>query len=786
MAENQIPDPHFDVFLSYNSSDRKAVIEIGEALKQQGLKVWLDVWELVPGRPWQDALESIIQTARSAAVFVGPSGLGPWQEPEMRALLTQFVKRESSVIPVLLPGIKHAPDLPLFLQAFTWVDIRGGVNKTGIGSLIWGITGIKPEVAPNPKYRSLSEKELGEKLHRLLIQKSELANAKADLSEINSRILKLKRKQRDGPNLNPGEFLGDNRFRLLGIIGDGGFSTVWKAFDMSFERMVALKVLHGQYARGTIKKQRFFRGAKQMAKFSHPNIVEVFEPKGEYRGFFYFAMEYVEGTDLQRLVQEKGALAVEEMVRIVSLVGNGLSHAHQRDVIHRDVKPSNILVDLAGRVKLTDFDLVKAADTTGGTRLGGLGTYGYAAPELGTDASSADHRSDIYGLAMTAIFALLGQDLSPFIHDGVGNSVKSLQCQDSVRQVLARGIAREAAHRYPTVAAFCEALGAALNEPRKEASVPKPIPAKPHPLAGQREMQKVLTPEEKDYWVRVEPGTFQMGDDPRNHDGHELDNLVKITQGYWMGCVPVTNSVFKKFIIADGYKNQRWWDQEGWDWLQLKGEEFDRWYLNLKTVFRKKPLFSKEFYCPSTKPMYWDEPKFRGANHPVVGINRYEANAFCNWLSDHLSNLIEESFGKNLRVSLPTEVQWEYAAQGKAGREFPWGNGEPNRYRANYQEFYNGTTRVGNLFLGATPDGCFDLAGNVWEWCLDFWAPNLKLSFGNTSDDLPISFFKHAHVVRGGSWLTGAETLKCSHRTWSNSFRRSKTLGFRVILSSWP
>src|SRR6185312_6382656 len=134
----------FDVFLSHNSKDKPTVRQLGEELKKRGLTVWLDEWELVPGRPWQEALEGIVLTARAAAVLVGSDGIGPWQDREMRGCLSEFVDRGLPVIPVLLPGAPSKPDLPMFLKQFTWVDLRGGLTNEGIDRVQWGITGKKP------------------------------------------------------------------------------------------------------------------------------------------------------------------------------------------------------------------------------------------------------------------------------------------------------------------------------------------------------------------------------------------------------------------------------------------------------------------------------------------------------------------------------------------------------------------------------------------------------------------------------------------------------------------
>jgi CHASE2 domain-containing sensor protein len=133
-----------DVFLSHNSLDKPGVRALADALEARGLTVWLDERELAPGRPWQEGLEEVIRTVRSALVILGPSGLGPWEIAEMRACLSEGVDRDLPIVPVLLPGAPQKPDLPLFLRRYTWVDLRGGLTEAGIDRLEWGITGVKP------------------------------------------------------------------------------------------------------------------------------------------------------------------------------------------------------------------------------------------------------------------------------------------------------------------------------------------------------------------------------------------------------------------------------------------------------------------------------------------------------------------------------------------------------------------------------------------------------------------------------------------------------------------
>ena len=137
----------YDVFLSYNSADRAAVLEVARSLKGVGIRAWLDVWDLIPGKPWQDELEKQIGKVRSAAVFVGPKGIGPWEDMEKRLLIQRFVKRGASVIPVLLPGAPQDVKLPALLEQFTWVDLRGlRPEEAGdLKNLVAGIIEKRPD-----------------------------------------------------------------------------------------------------------------------------------------------------------------------------------------------------------------------------------------------------------------------------------------------------------------------------------------------------------------------------------------------------------------------------------------------------------------------------------------------------------------------------------------------------------------------------------------------------------------------------------------------------------------
>jgi TIR domain len=153
----------FDVFLCHNSEDKPAVREISRTLTQKNIRAWLDEDEIRPGTSWQTELGRQIESIRSAAVFVGASGLGPWQSQEIQALLSQFVKRQCPVIPVVLPSAKTTPDLPWTLANLHWVDFRD-TTRDALEQLVWGITGVKPREQSHASSSNMPETEVKELL----------------------------------------------------------------------------------------------------------------------------------------------------------------------------------------------------------------------------------------------------------------------------------------------------------------------------------------------------------------------------------------------------------------------------------------------------------------------------------------------------------------------------------------------------------------------------------------------------------------------------------------------
>jgi serine/threonine protein kinase len=200
-----------------------------------------------------------------------------------------------------------------------------------------------------------------------------------------------------------------SNYKVVGKLGKGGMATVYKAHELSLNRVVALKVLSQQLSEDTGYIKRFEREAQAAAQLNHPNIVQVYAI-GEEQGVHYFAMEYIKGQSLAQIKQEEGILAPGKATPIIRQVADALAEAHKAGLVHRDIKPSNIMIDAAGRPKVTDFGIAYVSQAnTKLTRDGSIiGTPEYLSPEQ-CEGKTVDQRSDIYSLGVTFYEILSGK-----------------------------------------------------------------------------------------------------------------------------------------------------------------------------------------------------------------------------------------------------------------------------------------------------------------------------------------------------------------------------------------
>lgn len=301
-----------------------------------------------------------------------------------------------------------------------------------------------------------------ESLEELYVKREAVREQGESTAALDKEIVALKRSLRRGSQIAEGELLQD-RYRLIECVGRGGFAKVWKAFDRVSRRSVAVKILHVQQGDGPSRVERFERGARQMQGLSHPNIVRVLDGPAEYKGAPYFVMDYLPGGDLHRALLSR-EIDQAAALRAIFSVGAALEYSHRRGLIHRDVKPQNILLDEKKDAYLTDFDLVWASDTTGGTRTGPMGTFLYSAPEEMEDASRIDRRADVYSLGMTTLFVLSGKSLTRKVLEERAQVIAELETAEAVKNLLLRATSPDPQERPASVAAFCQELLVALRE----------------------------------------------------------------------------------------------------------------------------------------------------------------------------------------------------------------------------------------------------------------------------------------------------------------------------------
>lgn len=206
--------------------------------------------------------------------------------------------------------------------------------------------------------------------------------------------------------LRKGMFLAD-RYEILEQIGNGGMSDVYKAKCHKLNRYVAIKVLKPEFSQDTSFVSKFRVEAQSAAGLSHPNVVNVYDV-GEENGIHYIVMELVEGITLKKYIEKRGKLPYKEAVSIAIQVANGMEAAHKHHIVHRDIKPQNIIISKEGKVKVTDFGIAKAATSSTINSSAAMGSVHYMSPEQARGGYS-DERSDIYSFGITLYEMLTGK-----------------------------------------------------------------------------------------------------------------------------------------------------------------------------------------------------------------------------------------------------------------------------------------------------------------------------------------------------------------------------------------
>lgn len=452
------------------------------------------------------------------------------------------------------------------------------------------------------------------------------------------------------------------RYRLDRVLGRGGMGTVFLATDVKLGRSVAIKALPPN-TREYLGDERFQREVRLVAALSHPNIVALFEAD-EVDGCLYYVMQYIEGETLADRLRRQGPLPVDEALQIVAEIGDALQYAHERGLVHRDVKPANILL-ARGHALLADFGIAKETDA-GAERLTGtgvgVGTAEYMSPEQTAGERRVDARSDVYALGAVLFEMLVGEP--PFTGPNVQAIVSRIMAAQPqpirtvrstvplhVEAAVFAALAKTPADRPPSARVFVDRLVRPTAERRIRAPGRRWIvgaSAITLAILAVFVVSRAGRPTSPAGMVLIPGGTFRLfgGECPR--------------------CLPARDVRLESFYM---------------DRTEVPVAAYDR------------------YVAAGQAPAPW---RVRPADSlPATGVLWAEAAGYCRW--------------RDSLARLPSEEEWEAAARGLLGQLYPWGPSWEGG-RANANNLRPGLAPVGTFPSGGTAAGVQDLIGNAWEW----------------------------------------------------------------------
>ncbi len=629
-----------------------------------------------------------------------------------------------------------------------------------------------------------------------------------------------------------------SRYRVVVPLGQGGMGAVYRVWDTRLNAPLALKEMTPQPGLDTATlsqlRHQFQQEASVLANLNHPSLVDVTD-FFEEGGSAYLVMKFVEGESLADRIAREGALPEDRVLAWAGQLLDALDYCHGQGVIHRDIKPQNVIICPDGRAVLVDFGLLKLwdpSDPRTRTAMRGMGTPEYAPPEqYGTLSGHTDPRSDIYGLGATLYHALTGQ--APV---SAGDRMAALSAFPSVRDVspgvsagLAAAVSR--AMELPVPGRFRSAaeMRAALKDEaralRDEARAAEDearasqsgavVPPAPAPAAAPAPGQP----------TKVMPGSWPAARPRRSVPGlvwalggmaAVVLLIVGIVAASWLKAnsaptptqqplptKPLPTSTSRPTLTPDlpiqGDSQTR--PADGMVMVYIPAGEFEMgstdggddeqpvhevvldgfWIDRTEVTNARFAAFLNEQGNQTEGGATWlnigDEDcrieRSEGAYRPVSGYANHPVIEV-TWYG-------AAAYCEWVGGRLPTEAEWEVAARGPEGYAYPWGNSAPDCSLANYWGkdggCVGGTTTVGSYPTGASWVGAQDLAGNVWEWVGDWYGPYAAgrqvNPTGPSSGEL--------RVVRGGSWDGDQYYARCSARLRDRPDFSSDDLGFRCV-----
>jgi serine/threonine protein kinase len=542
-------------------------------------------------------------------------------------------------------------------------------------------------------------------------------------------------------------------YRILKLLGEGGMGKVYLAED-NLERMVAIKELLPELTRSGEFLDRFRQEAKIQARLNHPNIVSIYSFFEESR-IYYIVMEYVEGMSLRDLIRKKtGPIEEKRACRIFRQVLEGVEYAHNKGVVHRDLKPGNILIDQRDDVKIMDFGIAKMVGDIGHTRTGAtLGTLYYESPEQINSAKDVDSRTDIFSLGITLFEMLTGK--LPYNTDTDSTFV--------VMKQIVEDPLPDPRKFYPHISDWLIKLLAMMTEKDRNVRIKScrecinAIESRVYPAAN----SVVMTQEDAIYEFK--------------QSKHQKNQHVKIKE--------VVNSIgMKMALIPAGTFNMGSPESE---LGRFKNEKLHKVTLTKAFYIGKYPVTLREWKAV----MGSNSGYFKGEDLPIEQVSWFDAVNFCNKLSskDGLTPAYkikgeEVTWNQNANgYRLPTEAEWEYSC--RAGSTTAFYNGaitnnekDPNCDKIAWYKYNSGSTT--HAVGSKTPNawGLYDMSGNEWEWCWDWYD---EYQGAETDPVGPAS--GSIRVLRGGSWYLNAQYCRSADRLHSYPGLRFNDIGFRLV-----
>lgn len=613
-----------------------------------------------------------------------------------------------------------------------------------------------------------------------------------------------------------GKFLLVGPYRILDLVGEGGMGRVYRALHTRLGREVALKVIRREKLANPMTVRRFRQEIQAVAHLSHPNVVLAFDAD-EAGGDHYLAMEFVDGIDLTKLVRDRGPLPIPVACDYVRQAALGLHHAYERGLVHRDVKPSNLIASKSGQVKVLDLGLAmlnEGAGSESATRVTQegfvIGTPDFLAPEQAQNPLHVDTRADIYSLGATLYYLLTvkvpyeganpTEKLMKHVTDPPPSLLKQLPAAPpQLDQLIQWMMAKDPNARPQTPLQAAQALAAFSPQ---AASLPHPsgfpaalAPPAPHDPSSSSQAFHLPQSEAP---ARVRERHRGRG----SNTGWLVGTVAAVALGvlgyalYWFAFLPdpapereYANTVGMKFVLVKPgtFKMGSPESEAG------RGAEegpagdvtVDRAYYIGTTE-----VTSGQYQQLMGKSPAWTAGRVRGGTEwPVESVTWQEAQEFCKKLNER-----DRSRRRGWDYRLPTEAEWEFACRGGTDTPYAFGpellpeHGETIQWPKQDVPDEEGKPKPMEMPAKAglskpNPLGLFDVHGNVSEWCQDYYARGYP-DGSRTNPTGPAS--GDLRAVRGGAFDEPAARSRSAARRGLQPELRDRSVGFRVVLAPVP